>query len=132
MSTNKKFRIQNGADIVGELSINDVTVIDADGKIVAGAIADAVADLTASDIADLQSQVTAILGTSPETLDTLQEIVNAFQDADTNLVASVASNSSDIATINYECLIERSKINLTVVRCREQIKFKVISFSVNI
>ena len=39
---------------------------------------------------------------------------------------------SDIATINYECLIERSKINLTVVRCREQIKFKVISFSVNI
>ena len=100
MSTNKKFRIQNGADIVGELSINDVTVIDADGKIVAGAIADAVADLTASDIADLQSQVTAILGTSPETLDTLQEIVNAFQGADTNLLADVASNTSDIATIN--------------------------------
>lgn len=47
MSTNKKFRIQNGADIVGELSINDVTVIGADGKVVAGAIADAVADLTA-------------------------------------------------------------------------------------
>jgi hypothetical protein len=100
MSTNKKFRIQNGADIVGELSINDVTVIGADGKVVAGAIQDAVASLTAADIADLQSQVTAILGTSPETLDTLQEIVTAFQDADTNLVASVASNSSDIATIN--------------------------------
>lgn len=100
MSTNKKFRIQNGVDVVGELSINDVTVIGADGKVVAGAIQDAVASLTAADIADLQSQVTAILGTSPETLDTLQEIVTAFQDADTNLVASVASNSSDIATIN--------------------------------
>ena len=100
MSTNKKFRIQNGADIVGELSINDVTVIGADGKVVAGAIQDAVASLTAADIADLQSQVTAILGTSPETLDTLQEIVTAFQDADTNLVADVASNTSDIATIN--------------------------------
>ena len=100
MSTNKKFRIQNGVDVVGELSINDVTVIGADGKIVAGAIQEAVAELTAADIADLQAQVTAILGTSPETLDTLQEIVTAFQDADTNLVASVASNSSDIATIN--------------------------------
>ena len=101
MSTNKKFRIQNGADIHGGgLSIDDVIVIGADGKVVAGAIQEAVAELTAADIADLQSQVTAILGTSPETLDTLQEIVTAFQDADTNLVASVASNASDIATIN--------------------------------
>jgi hypothetical protein len=101
MSTNKKFRIQNGADIHGGgLSIDDVIVIGADGKVVAGAIQEAVAELTAADIADLQAQVTAILGTSPETLDTLQEIVTAFQDADTNLVASVASNSSDIATIN--------------------------------
>jgi hypothetical protein len=101
MSTNKKFRIQNGADIHGGgLSIDDVIVIGADGKVVAGAIQDAVASLTAADIADLQSQVTAILGTSPETLDTLQEIVTAFENADTNLVASVASNSADIATIN--------------------------------
>ena len=100
MSTNKKFRIQNGADIVGELSINDVTVIGADGKVVAGAIQDAVASLTAADIADLQSQVSAILGTSPETLDTLQEIVAAFEGADSTLTGSVAQNSSDIATIN--------------------------------
>jgi hypothetical protein len=100
MSTNKKFRIQNGADIVGELSINDVTVIGADGKVVAGAIQDAVASLTAADIADLQSQVTAILGTSPETLDTLQEIVTAFEGADSTLTGSVAQNASDIATIN--------------------------------
>jgi hypothetical protein len=101
MSTNKKFRIQNGADIHGGgLSIDDVIVIGADGKVVAGAIQEAVAELTAADIADLQAQVTAILGTSPETLDTLQEIVTAFENADSTLTGSVAQNATDIATIN--------------------------------
>ena len=101
MSTNKKFRIQNGVDVSnGDISINDVTVIGADGKVVPAAIADAVAGLTSSDIADLQAQVSAILGTSPETLDTLQEIVAAFEGADSTLTGSVAQNASDIATIN--------------------------------
>jgi hypothetical protein len=101
MSTNKKFRIQNGADIHGGgLSIDDVVVIGADGKVVPAAIADAVAGLTSSDIADLQAQVSAILGTSPETLDTLQEIVAAFENADGTLTGSVAQNAADIATIN--------------------------------
>jgi hypothetical protein len=101
MSTNKKFRIQNGVDVSnGDISINDVTVIGADGKVVPAAIADAVAGLTSSDIADLQAQVSAILGTSPETLDTLQEIVAAFENADSTLTGSVAQNASDIATIN--------------------------------
>lgn len=108
MSTNKKFRIQNGVDIHGGgLSIDDVTVIGADGKVVQSAIADAVAGLTSSDIADLQAQVSAILGTSPETLDTLQEIVAAFESADNSLTASVAANTtahtqnaSDIAATN--------------------------------
>ena len=101
MSTNKKFRIQNGVDVSnGDISINDVTVIGADGKVVPAAIADAVAGLTSSDIADLQAQVSTILGTSPETLDTLQEIVAAFEGADSTLTGSVAQNASDIATIN--------------------------------
>jgi hypothetical protein len=101
MSTNKKFRIQNGVDVAdGGISINDVTVIGADGKVVPAAIADAVAGLTSSDIADLQAQVSAILGTSPETLDTLQEIVAAFEGADSTLTGSVAQNASDIVTIN--------------------------------
>ena len=95
MATNKKFRIQNGVDIHGGgLSIDDVTVIGADGKVVESAIADAVAGLTSSDIADLQAQVSAILGTSPETLDTLQEIVTAFENADSSLTASVAANTA--------------------------------------
>ena len=108
MSTNKKFRIQNGVDVAdGGISINDVTVIGADGKVVPAAIADAVAGLTSSDIADLQAQVSAILGTSPETLDTLQEIVTAFENADSTLTQAVADNTtahtqnaSDIAATN--------------------------------
>ena len=95
MSTNKKFRIQNGVDVAdGGISINDVTVIGADGKVVPAAIADAVAGLTSSDIADLQAQVSAILGTSPETLDTLQEIVTAFENADNTLTQAVADNTA--------------------------------------
>ena len=94
-STNKKFRIQNGVDVAdGGISINDVTVIGADGKVVPAAIADAVAGLTSSDIADLQAQVSAILGTSPETLDTLQEIVTAFENADSTLTQAVADNTA--------------------------------------
>ena len=108
MSTNKKFRIQNGVDVAdGGISINDVTVIGADGKVVPAAIADAVAGLTSADIADLQAQVSAILGTSPETLDTLQEIVTAFENADSTLTQAVADNTaahtqnaSDIAATN--------------------------------
>ena len=38
MATNKKFRIQNGANIQGELSFGNVTVIDSDGKVLVSAI----------------------------------------------------------------------------------------------
>ena len=100
MSSNKKFRIQNGVNIVGELSIDDITIIDANGNVSADAIATAVASLTASDLADLQAQVTTILGSSPESLDTLQEIVAAFEAADSTLTGTVAANASAITTIN--------------------------------
>ena len=97
MSDNKKFRIQNGVDVTGELSINDVVVIDANGKVVPEAISEAISGSTSSDIAALQAQVSAILGTSPETLDTLQEIVASFQDADSNIVTTVSTNTTAIA-----------------------------------
>ena len=65
MSTNKKFRIQNGVDVKGELTVNDVVIIRADGTIVAGAIADAVSSLvdegaltgSGSSIVDSDSQI---------------------------------------------------------------------------
>lgn len=154
MSTNKKFRIQNGVDVTGELTVNDVVIIRADGTIVAGAIADAVASLvdegaltgsgssiidsdsqifidvnsntvaiaseTATRISDianlqtqidslgvnadtqaevdsLQSQIDSIVGASPETLDTLVEIVSAFEGADSDIQALLAANSSSLS-----------------------------------
>ena len=48
-TNNKKFRIQNGVNITGELSIDDITIIDANGNVSADAIASAVASLTAGD-----------------------------------------------------------------------------------
>ena len=153
MSTNKKFRIQNGVDVKGELTVNDVVIIRADGTIVAGAIADAVSSLvdagaltgsgssiidsdsqifidvnsntvaiaseTATRISDiaslqsqidslgvnsdtqaavdsLQSQIDSILGASPETLDTLVEIVSAFEGADSDIQSLLAANSSQL------------------------------------
>ena len=156
MSTNKKFRIQNGVDVKGELTVNDVVIIRADGTIVAGAIADAVSSLVdagaltgsgsgssiidsdsqifidvnsntlaiasetatrISDIANLQSQIDSlgvnsdtqaevdslqaqidsIVGASPETLDTLVEIVSAFEGADSDIQSLLAANSSLLA-----------------------------------
>ena len=154
MSTNKKFRIQNGVDVVGELTVNDVVIIRADGTIVAGAIADAVSSLvdegaltgsgssivdsdsqifidvnsntvaiaseTATRISDiaslqtqidslgvnsdtqaevdsLQTQIDSIVGASPETLDTLVEIVSAFEGADSDIQSLLAANSSSLS-----------------------------------
>lgn len=42
MATNKKFRIQNGANIQGELSFDNVTVIDSDGLVAAASVQPAV------------------------------------------------------------------------------------------
>ena len=154
MSTNKKFRIQNGVDVTGELTVNDVVIIRADGTIVAGAIADAVSSLvdegaltgsgssivdsdsqifidvnsntvaiaseTATRISDiaslqtqidslgvnsdtqaevdsLQTQIDSIVGASPETLDTLVEIVSAFEGADSDIQSLLAANSSSLS-----------------------------------
>ena len=44
-TNNKKFRIQNGANIDGELSVNNQTVINDDGTVVAGAVQSAVESL---------------------------------------------------------------------------------------
>ena len=51
-----------------------------------------------TDVDAVQSQVTDILGASPETLDTLEEIVASFQDADSDISALVSSNTTAIAT----------------------------------
>ena len=57
------------------------------------------ASVTAGDLA-LQDQIDAIVGTSPETLDTLQEIVAAFESADGDLQTLITSNTSSVSSIN--------------------------------
>jgi len=99
MSFNKKFRIQNGADITGSVYVGNQLVIDSDGKISLASVTDAVSSAVSSDIASLQSQITAMLGTSPESLDTLQEIVSTFQSADGDLQTLITNTSSAVASL---------------------------------
>ena len=99
MSSNKKFRIQNGAAITGEVTVNDQVVITEAGIVTVPAISAAVATIVASDIATLQSQVDAILGTSPESLNTLQEIVSLFQSEDGDIQTLITNNSTAITAM---------------------------------
>lgn len=99
MGFNKKFRIQNGVDITGTVRVGDQLVINADGTIVADAISGIVSDTVSSDIAALQSQVDAIVGTSPEALDTLQEIVSTFQSADGDLQTLISNTSAAVSVL---------------------------------
>jgi len=89
MSTNKKFRVQNGLDVTGEVTVGGVTVINADGTVVSD-VSDQLVPLQ-SDVAALQASVQNIIGTSPETLDTLQEIVAAYEGADSDLQLLIAT-----------------------------------------
>ena len=98
MSTNKKFRVQNGIDITGEVVVGGVTVINADGTVVSD-VSDQLVPLQ-NDVAALETSVANILGSSPETLDTLQEIVTAYEGADSDLqllIATAVSTGSDNA-----------------------------------
>jgi len=52
-----------------------------------------------TDVDSVTTRVDNIIGTSPETLDTLQEIVAAFEDADSDLQAVIAANSGRL-TVN--------------------------------
>ena len=94
MSTNKKFRVQNGLDVTGEVTVGGVTVINADGTVVSD-VSDQLVPLQA-DVAALETSVENIIGTSPETLDTLQEIVAAYEGADSDLQLLVAQTNQSV------------------------------------
>ena len=51
-----------------------------------------------TDVDTVTGRVDAIIGTSPETLDTLQEIVGAFEDADSDLQQVITNNSGRLTT----------------------------------
>lgn len=112
MSTNKKFRVQNGLDVTGEVSVGGVTVINADGTVVSD-VSDQLVPLQSS-VSALETAVQNIIGTSPETLDTLQEIVAAYEGADSDLqlliatavatgtanATAIAANTSSVSTLD--------------------------------
>jgi len=97
MSTNKKFRVQNGLDVTGEVVVGGITVINADGTVVSD-VSDQLVPLQA-DVSALETAVENIIGTSPETLDTLQEIVAAYEGADADLQLLVAQTNQSVADL---------------------------------
>ena len=55
-----------------------------------------------TDVDAVTGRVDAIIGTSPETLDTLQEIVSAFEDADSDLQGVISANGGRLTTLETE------------------------------
>jgi len=52
-----------------------------------------------TDVDSVTGRVDAIIGTSPETLDTLQEIVAAFEDADSDIQGIITANSGRLTNV---------------------------------
>jgi len=99
MSSNKKFRIQNGVDITGEVVVGNQLVINADGTITPSSISGSVSATFGVESASLQTQIDALLSSSPEHLDTLQEIVALFQSEDNDLSTLINQNAAAVAAL---------------------------------
>lgn len=97
MSTNKRFRVQNGLDVTGEVIVGGQTVINADGTVVSD-VSDQLIPLQA-DVEALETAVENIIGASPETLDTLQELVAAYEGADSDLQLLVAQTNQSVQNL---------------------------------
>ena len=69
-----------------------------------------------TDVDSVTGRVDAIIGTSPETLDTLQEIVAAFEDADSDIQNIITANSGRL-TVN-ETDIDALEVRATDVESR--------------
>ena len=70
-----------------------------------------------TDVDTVTGRVDAIIGTSPETLDTLQEIVAAFKDADSDLQAVISDNSGRL-TVNERGDIDALEVRATDLESR--------------
>lgn len=115
MSTNRKFRVQNGIDVTGEVVVGTQTVITSDGKLTQSSVGDVVATALVNDIASLQAQVDSLLGTSPEHLNTLQEIVALFQTADGSLTTLISQNIADISAMQSNISLKASSTDVTTL-----------------
>ena len=117
VNTNTAAIAQNAADLTVE-----VTRAQAAEAANAQAIADETTRATGvegglrTDVDAVTGRVDAIVGTSPETLDTLQEIVAAFEDADSDLQNVISANSGRL-TVN-EGDIDALEVRATDVEAR--------------
>jgi predicted nucleic acid-binding Zn-ribbon protein len=69
-----------------------------------------------TDVDTVTGRVDAIIGTSPQTLDTLQEIVAAFEDADSDIQGIIDSNSGRLTTAETD--IDALEVRATDVEAR--------------
>ena len=116
MSSEKKFRIQNGLDVAGEVLVNGINIVGADGVLNQASYQTAVQAMIDATVAQgvdqnsidsaVSTAVAALADSAPETLDTLNELAAALgDDADfatsmtnaLNTKLNAANNLSDVS-----------------------------------
>lgn len=139
MATNKKFRIQNGANIEGELSFSNTTVIDADGLVAAASVQPAVESivnttyvnalnvtafdaLTAQSVTDISSFTTTDISeganlyfTAQRARDAIQAGVGVSYDAATGEVSASLTGGEGITVSGDEISFDGSSISQDIV-----------------
>lgn len=69
-----------------------------------------------TDVDALETQIDNLLGTSPGTLDTLQEIVAAFEDADSDIQELITANSGRLTTAEGNITTLQTEMNAVELR----------------
>jgi hypothetical protein len=138
-TNNKKFRIQNGANIQGELSFDNVTVIDSDGLVAAASVQPAVESivnttyvnalnvtafdaLTAQSVTDISSFTTTditeganLYFTAQRARDAIQAGVGVSYDAATGEVSASLTGGEGITVSGDEISFDGSAIAQDIV-----------------
>ena len=104
MSSEKKFRIQNGLDVAGEVLVNGIQIVDGSGVLNQASYQTAVQAMIDATFANgldqnaidqtVQNAVTALAAGAPEVLNTLDELAAAMGD-DANFSVSVATGLAE-------------------------------------
>ena len=139
MATNKKFRIQNGANIEGELSFSNVTVVDSDGLVVAASVQPAVESIvdttfvnalnvsafdaiTAQSVTDISSFTTTDVSEGANLYFTAQRARDAVQagtgvsyDAATGAISASLTGGDGISVSGDQVSLDGSAISQDLV-----------------
>jgi predicted nucleic acid-binding Zn-ribbon protein len=77
-----------------------------------------------TDVDSVTGRVDTILGSSPETLDTIQEIVAAFEDADSDLQQVITNNSGRLTTAETDIVaveVRTTDLETTVTQTQSKV-----------